>query len=149
MQAIIFIGIQASGKSTFYRQRFVDTHIRINLDMLKTRNRERILVNACIAAQQPFVVDNTNVTQADRARYIVPARAAGFRIVGYYFRSEIRDAIERNRQRHGKQMIPDKAIAGTYKRLELPRHDEGFDELYYVGMTEANDFSVQEFLDEF
>ena len=48
------------------------------LDMLRTRNREAILVRACIEARQRFVVDNTNPTQADRARYVVPARAAGF-----------------------------------------------------------------------
>jgi predicted kinase len=35
MEAVIFVGIQGSGKSTFYNERFVDTHIRINLDMLK------------------------------------------------------------------------------------------------------------------
>ena len=40
MEAIIFIGIQATGKSAFYQQRFADTHIRLNLDMLKTRRRK-------------------------------------------------------------------------------------------------------------
>jgi len=39
MEAIIFIGIQATGKSTFYKDNFFKTHIRINLDMLKTRKR--------------------------------------------------------------------------------------------------------------
>ena len=39
MQAVIFIGIQGSGKTTFYRDRFFNTHFRINLDMLKTRHR--------------------------------------------------------------------------------------------------------------
>jgi predicted kinase len=40
MQAIIFMGIQACGKSTFYHHKFALTHVRINLDMLKTRHRE-------------------------------------------------------------------------------------------------------------
>ncbi len=35
MQIMIFVGIQASGKSTFYHQYFANTHLRINLDMLK------------------------------------------------------------------------------------------------------------------
>ena len=48
-------GIPASGKSTFCLQRFFKTHLRINLDMLKTRQRERVLIEACIAARQPFV----------------------------------------------------------------------------------------------
>jgi predicted kinase len=34
MQAIIFIGIHASGKSTCFQERFANTHIRLNLDML-------------------------------------------------------------------------------------------------------------------
>ena len=37
MQVVILIGIQGSGKSTFCRKRFFDTHVRINLDMLRTR----------------------------------------------------------------------------------------------------------------
>jgi predicted kinase len=36
MEAIILIGIQASGKSTFFQQQFFATHVRINLDSLKT-----------------------------------------------------------------------------------------------------------------
>jgi hypothetical protein len=59
MQALIFTGIQTSGKTTFYRERFFETHIRISLDMLRTRNREQILLQACLEARQPFVKDNT------------------------------------------------------------------------------------------
>ena len=33
MEAVIFIGIQASGKSTFFKERFFNTHVRINLEM--------------------------------------------------------------------------------------------------------------------
>ena len=55
------MGIQGAGKSTFFKERFFDTHVRINLDMLKTRHREAILLDACIRAKQRFVVDNTNV----------------------------------------------------------------------------------------
>ena len=45
---VLFIGLQASGKSSFYRERFFGTHVRVNLDMLKTRNRESLLVTACL-----------------------------------------------------------------------------------------------------
>ena len=41
MELIIFIGLQAAGKSTFYKKNFSDIHIRINLDMLRTRHREK------------------------------------------------------------------------------------------------------------
>src|ERR1044071_4428585 len=85
MEAVLFIGIQGAGKSTFYLRRFADTHVRINKDMLKTRYREQVFLHASILAKQPFVGDNTNVLASERAKYIEPAKAAGFRIVGYYF----------------------------------------------------------------
>lgn len=144
MEAVVFVGIQAAGKSTFYRERFFDTHIRINLDMLRTRHRERLLVQACIAAKQPFVVDNTNVRIAERARYIAPARAAGFRVVGYIFHSHPGEALQRNQQRTGTRVVPEKGIRGTYKRLEIPTFQEGFDALYDVYINQTSEFVVRE-----
>jgi predicted kinase len=125
--AVIFVGIPATGKSTFYREHFFTTHVRINLDMLRTRHREDILLRACIEARQPFVVDNTNLTGEERKRTIVLAGAAGFRITGYYFQSSIGDAITRNAARTGKAQIPAKAIGGAHKRLQLPTYGEGFE----------------------
>jgi predicted kinase len=142
MEAVIFIGVQASGKTTFYRERFFDTHVRISLDMLRTRTRERIMVQACLNARQPFVVDNTNVLATERARYILAARAAGFRVTGYYFRTELRPAIWRNKQRTGKQAIPVAGVIGTFKKLQPPALEEGFDELYFVELTKEGEFVV-------
>ena len=148
MQEIIFIGIQASGKSTFYSQRFSLTHIRINLDMLKTRHREKRLIETCLEIGQPFVVDNTNPTPEERKRYIVLAKNQGFQITGYYFESKIADSIQRNLNRKPEQQIPEKGIRGTQARLVLPKYAEGFDELYYVRLIPEGDFTVQEWVDE-
>jgi hypothetical protein len=146
MEAIIFIGIQASGKSTFYREHFFTSHVRINLDMLRTRHRERLLLRACIEGGQPFVVDNTNPTAAERARYILPAREAEFRIVGYYFEPDPAGAVRRNAIRPEAQRVPPVAIYGTNKRLEPPRLDEGFDTLFIVRLA-AGGFVVEEWVD--
>lgn len=144
MEAVIFVGIQATGKSSFYRERFFDTHLRINLDMLKTRHREQILLRACIEAKQPFVVDNTNPSPEERARYIRVARSNGFSVIGYYFRSQVKETLARNSQRTGKARIPKKGILGTYKRLQVPGLEEGFDLLYRVHIDEAGRFIVEE-----
>src|SRR5919202_3032505 len=112
MEAVIFVGIQASGKSSFYRERFFRTHVRLSLDMLRTRHRERLLLRACLEAKQPFVVDNTNPRAADRARYVEPARAAGFRIVGYYFPAALGEALARNAARPPAERVPAKGVAG-------------------------------------
>lgn len=148
MQVVILMGIQGAGKSTFYRKRFSDTHVRINLDMLRTRHRERTLFEACLACDQNVVVDNTNPTAADRARYIGPAKAAGAEVTGYYFSSRVSEAIRRNVQREGAQRVPDKAILGTAGRLELPALSEGFDTLFYVTCTGPGEFSVEDWKDE-
>ena len=148
MEAVIFVGIQATGKSSFYRERFFETHLRINLDMLKTRRREQILLRACIEAKQPFVVDNTNPTPEERARYIRPARSNGFRVIGYYFRSQVKETLARNSRRAGKARIPKKGILGTHKRLQAPGLEEGFDLLYHVHIDEAGSFIVEEWRDE-
>src|SRR5262245_27326973 len=148
MEAVIFIGIQATGKSTFFQQRFFNTHVRINLDMLKTRNRERILLAACLDARQPIVIDNTNLTREARAGYISQARATGFSVTGYYFKSALQAALERNRQRSGKALIPEKGIISAYRKLELPSFYEGFDRLFYVEIAEDGQFVVKEWSDE-
>ena len=135
--AIIFIGIQASGKSTFYRERFKD-HVHINLDTLHTRNKEKILLQKCVEKGDSFVVDNTNPTKADREKYIQAARDHGYRIHGYYFQSSISDCIARNRKRKGKARIPDQAVASTHRKLELPKYGEGFDALFYVCLKDGN-----------
>jgi hypothetical protein len=47
MAAVIFVGLKAARKSTFCHERFFDTHLRINLDTLKTR--QRITRRRCVA----------------------------------------------------------------------------------------------------
>jgi predicted kinase len=148
VDAVIFIGLQGAGKSTFYRERFFATHLHINLDMLKTRHRERRFLQVCIETRQPFVVDNTNPTRAKRQVYIEAARQAGFRVVGYYFQSKVEDCKRRNTQRPIAERVPVPGILGTAGRLQMPSRDEGFDELYYVRIDESNGFVVEEWKDE-
>ena len=148
METVIFIGMQATGKSTFYRDRFFNTHIRINLDMLKTKRREQVLVNACIEAKQRFVIDKTNPTSADRLPYIALAKANGFGVIGYYFESKIHDALKRNASRLPEYRIPDVGLLGTHAKLQLPNKGEGFDSLFYVRIGTDNTFLIEEWKDE-
>lgn len=148
MEAVIFIGLQASGKSSFFRDRFFRTHVRINLDMLKTRHRERRLLDVCLETKQPFVVDNTNPTAADRLPYIRAAKAAGFRVVGYFFQSRIADCKARNDARSEAERIPLPGLLGTHARLEVPSRTEGYDELWFVRIADTGGFVVEEWRDE-
>ena len=143
-EAVILVGIQGAGKSTFYTERFSATHARINLDELKTREREQEFFAECLRMKRSFVVDNTNMKATDRARYIVPAQAAGYRVVGYFLESSLKDAIRRNAQRTGKARVPVPAIAGALKRLESMRKEEGFDQIFVVKNMDGGKFGVEE-----
>ena len=143
MEAVLFIGIQGSGKSTFYRERFFDTHVRVSRDMLKTRNRELLLVSACLAARQDFVVDDTNASRSTRAEYVAAAKAAGFRVVAYYFRTPLRTALARNRRRADHHVVPVPGVIATWKRFQPPVWSEGFDELHVVETGQENEFAVR------
>ncbi|RZG84557.1 ATP-binding protein [Acinetobacter sp. WCHAc060033] len=142
MQLIIFTGVQASGKSTFYQQYFYHTHLRLNLDMLKTRHRENILFEAALTSKTKMVIDNTNMTRIDRERYIQRAKDAEFEIISYYFETDLHSTLQRNAQREGKANIPEKGVRATLQRLEIPQQSEGFDELFKVNLVENDGFAI-------
>jgi predicted kinase len=144
LEAVILVGIQGAGKSTFYEERFSGTHARINLDELKTREREREVFEECLRERRSLVVDNTNMKAADRARYIAAAQEAGFRVVGYFLEATFKDAIRRNGLRVGKAKVPVPAIAGALKRLEPMQKEEGFDQIFLVKSLDGGKFEVEE-----
>jgi predicted kinase len=147
METIIFCGIQATGKTSFFKEKFFKTHMRISLDQLNTRNKEQKFIETCFLTQHPFVVDNTNPTKEERAKYISLAKANKFKVIGYYFQSKLADALSRNSQRHGNENIPEVGIKGTFNKLVKPDPEEGFDELYYVEI-DNNEFIVKKWTNE-
>lgn len=149
MEAIIFTGLPGSGKSSFYKERFFNSHVRISLDLVKTRHRESRILDVCLETDQRFVIDNTNPSKAERLRFIEAVKNACFRytIIGFYFESKVEDCLRRNAQRPEVERVPDVAILSAAKKLELPSLDEGFARLSYVRLTEGG-FVIEEWKDE-
>lgn len=139
---ILFMGCQGAGKTTFYRERFFNSHVRVSLDMLRTRHRERLLVSACLHMKQRFVVDNTNPTARDRERYIGLAHGSGFKVIGYYFEATIEELLHRNAKREGNEKIPEIGVRATLKKLEKPGYSEGFDELFRVRVLAGGEYEL-------
>ncbi len=102
------------------------------MDLLRTRHREALFLQACLESQMRFVVDNTNPTRAERARYVEPALARGYVVVAYLFETTTEEALARNAARSGRRAIPVSGLLGTRKRLETPGVTEGFAEIYHV-----------------
>ncbi|GHA59606.1 AAA family ATPase [Pontibacter akesuensis] len=144
MQAIIFCGIQASGKSTYYKEHFFNSHVRISMDLLRTRNRESLFLEACLRSNMRFVVDNTNPTAEERAKYIHLAKAAKYEVLGFYFEANSTEAVARNSLRSGRFKVPDKAIYGTHKKLQPPTLAEGYDALYLVRLLPNGHYQVRQ-----
>jgi predicted kinase len=146
-ECVIFIGLPASGKTTFYHRRFAGTHRHISKDHWPTASnkdaRQAEAMRAALAAGESVVVDNTNPSIADRSPAIALAREFGARVVAYYFTATTREAIGRNRGREGKARVPDVAIFTKAKRMAVPATEEGFDELYAVSIAPDGDFMVQ------
>jgi len=146
-ECVIFVGLPASGKTTFYQRRFAATHQHISKDLWpKTSNKDRRqaeLMRLALSQGQSVVIDNTNPALADRAPVIALARQFGARVIGYYFTATTREAIGRNRGREGQARVPDVAIFTRAKRMAKPLLEEGFDELYAVSIDPSGDFSVQ------
>jgi len=152
VELIIFIGLQASGKSTFYYARFKASHELVSKDLFRNNKnpnrRQQQLIEAALKAGTPVVVDNTNPTVEERRSLIRLGYEYGAKIIGYYFESQVRRCLERNRQRTGKAQVPDVALYATAKKLVPPSYSEGFDELYSVHITGDFTFEVRTYAEE-
>lgn len=135
---VVMIGIHGSGKSTFCELYFGGSKwTRINLDTLHTRNKEERAIKTAISARQNIVIDNTNLTMEERKKYIDMAVSAGYKVDGVLMQSVLKDCILRNELREGKDCIPNKDIACTSNKLEMPSFGERFSDIAFVKIEEG------------
>jgi predicted kinase len=119
-ELILFVGIQASGKSTYYATHFAATHVHVSKDLMKNVRdrdaRQQQMIESALAAGRSVVVDNTNPTPLARAPLIALGRKHGARVIAYFFETVVKDAAARNRRREGKERVPDVALFVTAKK---------------------------------
>jgi predicted kinase len=144
MEAVILCGVQGSGKTTLYRDVYLETHARVSLDLLRTRARERAFLAVCLDTKMPFVVDNTNPTVAERARYVEPAKAAGFRLVGVLVEVDHAVAAARNAAR--ERTVPASGLRDVARRFVRPTPEEGFDDLLHATAASGGGWHIEPLL---
>ncbi len=136
LELIIFVGLQAAGKSTYYHARLAATHVHVSKDLMKNaRDRDATqqrMIDEALAAGRSVVVDNTNPTPVVRAPLIAAGRRHGARVLAYFFETTVKDAVARNHLRQGKTRVPDVAMYVTARKLVPPSFDEGFDEVRVI-----------------
>ena len=131
-EAIIFVGLQGAGKTTYFTDHFAARHVHVSLDIQRGAERQAAVIEECLRSGRSFVLDNTNATRAVREPLIQAAKQAGFRVLCYFFETPVRTAIGRNNHRKDKKPVPVPAILRTAKRLEPPSLEEGMDEIRTV-----------------
>jgi len=164
---IVLVGIQASGKTTFYRRHLEADYSHVSLDNWRgkgnVRRKEHQAIMAALAAAaessgkvRGVVVDNTNITAETRKRYFEYAdefsRGAGrpVQVIACFFDPDVQNCLDRNRQRPKDTPpgvpyhVPPAAIRSFHRRLEPPTHKEGFDEIFRVRITEEGGFLVED-----
>lgn len=136
---VLLVGLPASGKSTFCRERFADTHVHVSKDLMPRSadkaKRQRRQIEAALSEGRSVVVDNLNVSAAERGAALEAARPFGARVVVYRFAESVADCRERNAQREGAAHVPLVAIYAAAKRYEAPSLEEGIDEIHVVRLT--------------
>jgi predicted kinase len=144
-ELILFVGLQGSGKSTFYQERFSRTHVLVSKDLLGRRHldeRSQLLIAESLDAFKPVVVDNCHVTVADREVMIRTAGSSPVR--AYVFKFDVKACIRRNNQRTGKARVPLVALYTKAKYFTDPSWSEGFDSISDVAISEEGCFEVTE-----
>lgn len=139
MELVIFVGLQASGKTTSYRNNFATTHQHISKDLFpNNRNKDRRqtqLITAALNTKKSVVVDNTNPTIFERAPLIELGNSYSCEIIGYYFDLPLSLCLERNLERIGKAKVPEVGIYATLKKLTQPTYSEGFHQLFEINTS--------------
>jgi predicted kinase len=144
-ELVVFVGLPASGKSSFFRQRFAGTHAHVSKDLMPRsagdkRARQMDQLEKALVTGGSAVVDNTNPRAADRAQLIEAARRHGAKSVAYYFEPRVGESIRRNESRTPR--VPKVAIFTTAKKLQPPAFEEGFDEINDVRISDDGHFQV-------
>jgi predicted kinase len=136
VELVVFSGLQASGKTSYFRSRFAASHVHVSKDAWpNARNRERRqqrLVAEALGRGESVVVDNTNPSPLERRPLVELGRLAGARVIAYCFVSTVDEALARNATRAGRARVADVGIFTVAGRLVAPAADEGFDERFEV-----------------
>ncbi len=151
-QKTVFLlcGCPGSGKSTWVREHInseMDVHISrdaIRFAMLSDKDDyfavetlvrhsffkeiEDCTNNECV---NNVFIDATHITPKSRAQVRQHIKRRPYQIA-VSFETPLEVALERNKQRTGRALVPDSAIYNMYNRYEKPTLKEGFDEVWHV-----------------
>ncbi|MEU2714244.1 ATP-binding protein [Streptomyces sp. NPDC007205] len=144
----VLVGLQASGKSTFYAQCLSDRYVLVSKDLFPRRARNKQLrqlrlLAEHLAAERAVAVDNTNPSPREWAPLVEVAHTYGATVTAYWFPPDAAGSLRRNAGREGRQRVPDVGVLATLKRLRTPSRADGFDQVREVRFDGQGGFEVR------
>ena len=144
----VVIGAPGCGKSYYIKQHLKDNEIVISRDKIRFGmlgekdeyfSKEKDVYNefikqidAAIAADATFYVDQTSLNAAARNKLFSRLKRKPNQIIGIYFNTPLDIILQRNAQRTGRALVPESAVINMYNALEYPTLDEGFSDIWEV-----------------
>jgi predicted kinase len=84
-----------------------------------------------LEAERDVIYEATFPDAHTRKRVVKEALVRGYTVEGIFIYPSLLTCVLRNRDR--EHPVPDKVLARTYGKIELPTQEEGFDKLTIVG----------------
>lgn len=101
------------------------------------------VMEACLANQLSFVVDNYNLTREDRAVYLNAARRNSYTVSAHYFPTSLEVALERNSKRKPLGRLSEEEIIACQQKCRPPFVGEGFKNIDHIIYTEDGGVDVR------
>lgn len=145
---IMMCGIPGSGKSTFCKEYFKNykyiSRDQIRFSLLKddddyfSKEKEVIeqlfkKIDLYIQQGEDFVIDATHLTKSSRRKILFQLECFPQNEIDcVYIKTNLKLALKRNRQRAGRELVPEKVIEKMYEKLEPPMLTEGFKKIITI-----------------
>lgn len=144
----LMIGAPGSGKSYYIKQHLKPGEIVISRDKIRFGmlgdkdeyfSKEKEVYNefirqidAAIAADATFYVDQTSLNRAARNKLFSRLKYKPNKIIAIYINTPLDRILTQNAQRTGRAFVPESAVINMYNTIEKPRKEEGFTEIWEV-----------------
>lgn len=142
-QMIVMVGFPASGKSSYVQEHYKNSHVRVNLDTIKKRDKERTILTAILSTGVNVVIDNTNLTIEHRKRYTDMAKDYGYSVTALCIDVPAAECISIDNKRHKSEKVGTRWINALVRSYELVNEYEDFEDVIVIKPTPVTNFENQ------